>query len=125
VGAGHCTDIQPPTAWCSAKQPAMKLVIIHDDSHHLGHDVVLNGRQTPLTDLNINQHYHENNKYCIIFILVRSTLFLYIYVMEEHIFHATAMCHNPQTHKFMGDREKLAPSMIDQHSSMLRFYENI
>ena len=69
----------------------MKLVVIHDDSHHPGHDAVPNGRQTPPTDLNINQHHCENNKYSRIFIL----LFLYTYVTKEHLSHGTAMCHNP------------------------------
>jgi hypothetical protein len=77
------------------KQAVMKLVIIHDDSHHLGHDAVLYGRQTPPADLNINQHHRENNKYSKVFVLLQSTLFLYIYVMKEHICHETAMCHNP------------------------------
>ena len=66
-----------------------------DDSHHLGHDAVLNGRQTPPTDFNTNQHYRENNKYSRIFILLQSILLLYIYVTKENISHETAMCHNP------------------------------
>jgi hypothetical protein len=103
----------------------MKPVIIRDNSHHLGCDAVLNGRQTHPTDLNINRHHRESNIYSKIFILFQSTLFLYIYVVKEHISHETAMCHNPWTCKFMGDREKFDPSMIDQHSGTSRFYENV
>jgi hypothetical protein len=58
-----------PIARCSTRQTVMILVIIHGNSHHLGYDAVLNGRQTSPTDLNINQHRHEKNKYSNIFIL--------------------------------------------------------
>lgn len=35
----------------------------------------------------------------------------------------TAICRHPRTHKLTGNRKKLNQSSVDQHSSMLCFYE--
>jgi len=45
--------------------------------------------------------------------------------MNKHIAHETTLCRNPPTHSFTGDGKKLDISFIDQHVSMLWFYEDI